>query len=396
MLKKALLAGMVAGLIGAATLAVPECLADDAYEIPVIVPQSGGASFVGAGQRQYLELVEAYTNRTGGIRGRPVHFTFYDDQTSPQVAVQLANQVLAANPTVVLGSSLVGMCNAMAPLMKNGPVLFCLSPGFHPQPGSYAFSSSTSSLDQVAAAIRYFREKGWTKLAILNSTDASGQDGDRAVMAALAMPENKDMQLVEKQSFNPTDVSVSAQMERIKASGATAMISWTTGAPVALVFKAMIQAGLDIPLVPTSGNQTFAQMEQYAGFLPRQFMVPSALYPEHDGLLVLDPRVEKRQHEMYAVLAEHGLKADNMVATSWDAGLIVVEGLRALGPQADAATMRAYIAGLSDFAGVDGVYDFKAHSERGLGGDSAAIMRYESEGRRWGWLSQPGGAPLAR
>ncbi len=394
MLKKALLAGMVAGLIGAATLAVPECLADDAYEIPVIVPQSGGASFVGAGQRQYLELVEAYTNRTGGIRGRPVHFTFYDDQTSPQVAVQLANQVLAANPTVVLGSSLVGMCNAMAPLMKNGPVLFCLSPGFHPQPGSYAFSSSTSSLDQVAAAIRYFREKGWTKLAILNSTDASGQDGDRAVMAALAMPENKDMQLVEKQSFNPTDVSVSAQMERIKASGATAMISWTTGAPVALVFKAMIQAGLDIPLVPTSGNQTFAQMDAYAGFLPKQLILPSALWPEHAGLLTLDARVEKAQRDMYGLFHERGLKPDNMVATSWDAGMIVIEALRELGPKASAGQLRDYIAGLTSFAGVNGLYDFKSFPERGLGPAASTVVRYDAEIKNWVWLAKPGGDPL--
>lgn len=183
-------------------------------------------------------------------------------------------------------------------------------------------------------------------------------------------------------------------MERVEASGAKAVVAWSTGAPVATVFKAAIQAGLDLPIAPSSGNQTFAQMTQYADFLPKQFMVPSALFPEHEGVLTLDPRIEKVQDEMYAILAERGLKADNMIATSWDAGLIVVEALRKLRPGATAEQLRQYIAGLADFAGVDGIYDFKAYPERGLGPDSSAIVRYDAAGKRWTWLSKPGGEPL--
>ena len=369
--------------------------AADPYEIHVVLPMTGGGSFVGKGQQDSLQALEASVNKAGGIQGRPLHLVFHDDQTSPQVAVQLATSLTGQHPAVILGSSLVAMCNAMAPLMKNGPVMYCLSPGFHPMAGSYAFSASSSSYDQIAALIRYYRLKGWTEIAALSGTDATGQDADRAIDHILAEPENRGVKLVEHQHFNPTDVSVAAQMERIKASGAKAVVAWSTGAPVATVFKAAIQAGLDLPIAPSSGNQTFAQMAQYADFLPKQFMVPSALFPEHEGVLQLDPRIEKVQHEMYAILAERGLKADNMIATSWDAGLIVVEALRKLGPDATADQLRQYIAGLTDFAGVDGLYDFKAYPERGLGPDSSAIVRYEAEGKRWVWLSKPGGEPLA-
>ncbi len=340
-------------------------------------------------------LIEATVNKAGGIQGRPLHFVFHDDQTSPQVAVQLATGLIAQKPAVILGSSLVAMCNAMAPLMKSGPVMYCLSPALHPAAGGYAFSASSSSFDQIAALIRYYRLKGWTEIAAISGTDATGQDADRAIEQILAMPENNGVKLVEHQHFNPTDVSVAAQMERIKASGAKAVVAWSTGAPVATVFKAAIQAGLDLPIAPSSGNQTFAQMAQYADFLPKQFMVPSALFPEHEGVLQLDPRIEKLQREMYAILAERGLKADNMVATSWDAGLIVVEALRKLGPDATADQLRQYIMDLTDFAGVDGIYDFKAYAERGLGPLSSAIVRYDPEGKRWVWLSKPGGEPLA-
>jgi branched-chain amino acid transport system substrate-binding protein len=369
-------------------------LAADPYEIHVVLPMTGGGSFVGKGQQDSLQALEASVNKAGGIQGRPLHLVFHDDQTSPQVAVQLATGLVAQHPALILGSSLVAMCNAMAPLMKNGPVMYCLSPAFHPPAGSYAFSASSSSYDQIAALIRYYRLKGWTEIASLSGTDATGQDADKAIDQILAMPENREVKKVEHQHFNPTDVSVAAQMERIKASGAKAVIAWSTGAPVATVFKAAIQAGLDLPIAPSSGNQTFAQIAQYADFLPRQFVVPSALFPEHEGVLQLDPRMEKAQHEMYAILGERGLKADNMVATSWDAGLIVVEALRKLGPEATADQLRQYIAGLTDFAGVDGIYDFKAYPERGLGPDSSAIVRYDAEGKRWVWLSKPGGEPL--
>jgi len=270
-----------------------------------------------------------------------------------------------------------------------------MSPAIHPQPGSYTFSASADSVDQVAAAMRYYRMKGWTKIAALQTTDASGQDGDKAIDAVLNYPENKGvMQKVVAEHFNPTDISVTAQIEKIKASGAQALIAWVTGAPAATVFKGMIQAGLDIPVAPTSGNQTFASMAQWESFLPKQLILASALFPEHDGSLTLDPRMEKAQHEMYAILKERNLKADNMVATSWDAGLIVAAGLKKLGPDATAAQLKDYIATMTDFAGVDGIYDFKQYPQRGLGPQSSTVTTYDAAKKAWTWLSKPGGEPL--
>ena len=371
--------------------------AADTYDIHVIVPMTGGASFVGLGQKDTLEALAAEVNKTGGIRGKPVRFVFHDDQTSPQVAVQLTTDVLGGKPApvVIMGSSLVGMCLAMAPLVSDGPVQYCLSPAIHPKAGGYVFSAASSSIDQIAAVMRYYRMKGWTKLATLMSTDASGQDGDRAVDTILAYPENQGvMQKVIVEHFNPGDVSVAAQIANIKASGAQAMIAWTTGQPAATVFKGMVQNGLDIPVAPTSGNQTFAAMSQWTDFLPPQLILASALYPEHEGVLKLDPRIEKKQHEMYAILKARNLRADNQVATSWDAGLIVVEGLRKLGPNVTPAQLRDFIAGLKDFAGVDGIYDFTAFPERGLGPDGATVTTYDVATKSWKWLSKPGGEPL--
>jgi branched-chain amino acid transport system substrate-binding protein len=368
--------------------------AADPYDLHVILPLTGGGAFLGQGHRDSLDTLAGVVNASGGIQGRPLHFVYHDDQSSPQIAVQLANDVLAEKPAVILGSSLVAMCAAIAPLLKNGPVDYCLSPAYHPAAGSFIFSSSASAIDQSSAVIRYYRLMGWTKIATLNNTDATGQANDKAVDQVMALPENKDEKLVAREHFNPTDISVAAQIERIKASGAQAIVAGVTGSPAATVFKGMVQAGLDIPVAPTSGNEVFAQMEQWKDFLPKGLVMGSGVFPEHEGVWKLDSRVEAAQHEMYAALKAHGQRADNIVATCWDAGLIVVAALRAVGPDANTDQVRQYIANLTDFAGIDGIYDFKANPERGLGGDSAIVVRYDGTSKSWVWLTQPGGAPL--
>ncbi len=389
-------AGLIGAVAAVATLSSAG-LAAGTYDINVVLPLTGSAAFVGQGQKDTLSALEDQINGTGGIGGQKLNFIFHDDQTQPQLAVQLTSQVLGSRPAVVMGSSLVAMCLAMAPLMANGPVQYCLSPGIHPKATSYVFSTSSSSTDQIAAVVRYYRLMGWTKIASLMTTDASGQDGDRSLAAVLQYPENKGkMQLVIQEHFNPSDVSVAAQMARIKGSGAQAIVAWTTGAPAATVFRGMAQEGVDLPVAPTSGNQTFAAMKQWQAFLPKHLILASALYPPHPPGVKLDPRVDSAQQAMYATLKKHGLKADNMVATSWDGGLIVASGLRKLGTGAKAAQLRQYINGLTDFPGVDGIYDFKKYPQRGLGQESATVTAYDAKTVSWTWLSQPGGAPLGK
>src|SRR5579862_1076636 len=261
----ALPARILSGAMAVAVLGAPASA--QAYDINAILPLTGGASFLGKEEQKALQLAEPVINKSGGIQGRPVHFNFYDDQTSPQTGVQLTNRVLAAKPAVLLGSTLVAICNAMAPLMQNGPAMYCFSPGIHPSQDSYVFTSSVSTLDLADALVRYFRLRGWTRLAFMTSADATGQDAEHGLDEVVGRPENKGVTVVERAHFNTTDVSVAAQIERIKAANPQALIAWSTGSPIATVFKGIIQAGLDIPVATTDGNMTYAQMTQYAAFL---------------------------------------------------------------------------------------------------------------------------------
>ena len=370
--------------------------AAEPYKINVVLPLTGSAAFLGKGEQQALQIFQTMTNKEDGINGQPVEFVFHDDQTSPQTTVQIANGIFSEKPAVMLGSSIVAMCNAIAPLLKEGPFDYCLSPGVHPAAGSYQYSTSTDTHALIEALVRYFRLRGLTKIAFISSTDASGQDAERGFNDVLKLPENASLQVVERQRFNPTDVSVSAQIERIKAANPQALIAWSTGAPIATVFKAILEAGVNVPVGTTNGNQTYAQMTQYKDFLPKDLYIPTAVFLPHEGMFQLDPKVEERQKKFYAAFAATGVKPDSMASLAWDPAGIVVAALRKVGTKAAAAEVKEFVASQTSYPGIDGIYDFKSVPQRGLTVKNALVTRWDSAAGSWLVVSEPTGTPLPK
>ncbi|HXQ53534.1 MAG TPA: ABC transporter substrate-binding protein [Stellaceae bacterium] len=380
----------------AAALAVPPLAAPASaatpYVIDVVMPLTGGAAFLGKGEQQSMQLAEKVVNGSGGIKGDPLQLVFHDDESNPQTSVQLTTGLLAKKPAVLLGSSLVASCRAMAPLMNDGPVEYCFSPGIHPDPG-YVFSASISTVDLIRASVRYLRLKGWKRVALMFSSDATGQDAENGVKTALALPENKDMEIVATAHFNITDMSVSAQLETVKAAHPQAFIAWSTGTPIATIFKAIVQSGLDVPVVTTAGNMTYAQMKQYADFLPKRLLMGAPQWVVTDNKAL--PQGVADAHKVYfGAFAAAGIKPDQSSDLPWDATMTVVAALRQYGPQATAKQVREFIASQTARPGVDGVYDFVKVPQRGLDISDGVLTQWSPTAGTWETVSKAGGAPL--
>jgi len=205
-------------------------IAAEPFDVNVVLSLTGQGAFLGKQLQQSMQLIEGIANKSGGIGGRPLRFVFSDDQTNPQIDVQLFNDFIGKKAAVVIGPSFTAPCLAAAPLvLPSGPVMYCLSPAVHPTHGTNMFTVSASVVDDVSVFLRYFRLHGLTRIGVITSNDATGQDVVRAVNLAMARPENKTMKLVETDRFGLTDISVAAQMSRLKASNPDAIIAWTTG-----------------------------------------------------------------------------------------------------------------------------------------------------------------------
>jgi branched-chain amino acid transport system substrate-binding protein len=382
-------------VVAAALLfSVPSARAADIQDINVILPLTGGGAFLGKAEQQSLQQYEKLVNATGGIHGKTLRFVFHDDQSSPQVAVQLANQVKAGNPPVILGSALVALCNAIAPLMKEGPLLYCFSPGIQPAGGSFIYSSSTSTKELAGALLRYFGKKGWRKVALITTTDATGQDANRNFKTLVGSEGHKDVELVAEAQMNPADVSAAAQIQRLKGANPDVLVAWSTGGPVGTIFKAIHDAGVEVPVATTNGNMTYAQMAQYAAFLPKELYIPSAdwLKPSRP---VPASEASKARDSFFKAFEGSGIKPDGPSTYAWDPALLVVEALRKLKVDATAEDLRAYLRELKDFAGVNGYYDFKAVPNRGLDESNVIITRWDPAAQVWAVVSEPHGIPRA-
>jgi branched-chain amino acid transport system substrate-binding protein len=383
-------------LMVAVLLAYPvrSTAAADPFNIYAIMPLTGPAAFVGKGAADMFAVAEATVNKSGGVNGRPIKIVLYDDQSRPDQAVQLTNQLVEKGANVILGSGYVASCNAMAALVAKGPVIYCFSPGMHPEAGSYAYSAGLDTRDAIATAVRYARERGWKKVAVLTSTDASGQDADKSVDAIFANPENASMAIVDRQHFGVSDLSLSAQMAHIRSSGAQALIAWTTGTPFGTVLRSASDAALSLPIIGGIGNLTYAQMEQYKAFLSNvYFPGPPVLGPNS----LPDGEVKRSVATFlttYGTSNDAGAsKPDIGSAGGWDATMLVIGALRKLGTNATAAQIREYI-NAARYNGILGRYDFGTVPQRGLNADFVVILKWDAGKDTWVSVSRPGGHPL--
>ena len=321
--------------------------AAEPFEIYAILPLTGYGAFVGKGETTALGVVEETVNRGGGINGRPIKFVVLDDQSNAQVAVQLTNAQIANKVPVIFGSTLSGNCNAMMPLLKDGPVAYCFSPSVHPPKGSFMFSAGATTTDHIIAMARYFRTRGWHKIAVLTPNDAAGQDADHEFSSVLELPENKSLSIVSRQYFNGTDVSIAAQLTNVKASGAEVLFTWATGTPQATVLRGVNDAGLTIPIISSPGNLTYVQMKQYAAFLPSELYFPGNPAFAYDQLPA--GPVKRAVSQYLAAFKLAGIQPDIAHLFAWNSAMIVIDALRKYGTGASAEQIRSFIA---DYRGI--------------------------------------------
>lgn len=138
---------------------------------------------------------------------------------------------------------------------------------------------------------------------------------------------------------------------------------------------------------------TYAQMSQYAAFLPKQLYIPSPEWLKDSKSS--DPAAAAAKAAFYKAFEGTDVKPDGPSTFAWDPALLVVEALRKLKPGATADDLRKYLVDLKGFAGINGPYDFKAVPNRGLGESNVVVTRWDPNVKTWVVVSDPMGIPRA-
>jgi branched-chain amino acid transport system substrate-binding protein len=390
----ALTAAAVAGCkSSSAGAASPGSGSGSGNTIHVIVSETGTASFLGAEEAAAFNALAKHVNATGGIDGHQITFSISDNQSTASTSVSLASPLVSQAPVLMVGSITATDKPVDDLAASNGPVIYDLSPGDHPKPGSYVYSSSNSTTNQTQAFINFAQSRGWKKVAVINSTDSSGQDGWTNIQKAVANSHGA-VTVTDHESFDPTAVTVTTQLAKIKATNPQAILIWTTGTPLGTVLSGMQQLGMEsLPTMTTNGNASTSQLGQMTSKLPAQLYFPGA--PFMAGVQNLTGETKTQVQTFDAAMSAAGHKVpDEGNALAWDPGLILVSALKKLGLSATASQIHQYIDSLTDFAGINGTYNFTDKSipdHRGLTISSVYIAQWNKAQGDWTAASGPAG-----
>jgi branched-chain amino acid transport system substrate-binding protein len=376
---------MIRCLVLALALAMVTSLpvkAVDPYELNVILEQTGFFAFFGSKQAEALKAIENLVNTTGGIQGRQLKFVIHDDTTNPQVAVQIANRLIAAKVPVILGPGLTATCGALYPLVQqNGPMLFCYSPGLQPPLKGYAFRAGPAIDDAMPVVTRYFYRRGMKNIGYMSTTDASGQSWDQSMDVTLNRLEFKDVRVVAREHWAINDMSTSAQVARIKAARPQVIYAMSSGTAFGTALRAIYESGLDVPVFTTGANMNIPQLKSYAGFMPKELYFYGT-----EGLVVdpgAQPAVRQQQTELAKAMKQAGLRLELPHQQTWDPTMIVIEAVRKVGPNATAEQLHAYMQNLRNRAGAAGYYNFYTGDQTGIHENGCALYRYSTAKEDW-------------
>jgi branched-chain amino acid transport system substrate-binding protein len=401
-----ILAGVAAGALASGALAACSSSSSggpagagggSTYTIHAILSVTGRNSFLGVDEKSSLEGLQKLVNSTGGINGHPVNFDIADNQSTAATSVSLASPLLSQVPVLLVGSATATDRPVDELETGNGPVIYDLSPGDHPAVGSSVYSASNSTTNQTLAFINFAKTKGWSHVAAITSTDSSGQDGwDNISKAAAAT--NGAVSITNHQTFDPTAVSVTTQLAKVKASNPQAVFIWTTGTPLTTVLAGMQQLGMsNIPVMTSNGNESYKQMQSLGGALPAQLYFPSSQFRLSPGTLTGQAKTLVDQFD--ATMKAGGQPVpDEGNALVWDPALLVISALRKLGVDATAQQIHQYISSLTNYVGITGAYDFASKAQadnRGLTIKSVYVTEWNKSKQDWVQVSGPSGAALA-
>lgn len=369
------------------------------YTIHAILSLSGQASFLGKPEQKTLELYVQQQNQKGGIDGHPLKLSIQDDETNPKTTVQLMTSLQSQHVPFVIGPSLGATVYAVAPLVENnGPVDYALSPTINPKAGSYLFSAVVSFPSETTAVLRWIESQGWTRVAFLDSTDASGHAADVAFQATLKQPAFKNLNVVTWQHFDVSASTVSAQMTAIAAAKPQVLISFATGTPLGTVLRGMSQSAVtSVPVITDDGNMTYVQMHQYQSFLPKGG-VYFASGRWDAGSILTNPAAKAAVNAFFQAFSGSGIKPDMGYALAWDPVNLIMDAVKKYGVGATAKQIHDYLESQTAYEGLFGKYNFSLTSpagrQRGLSTSDAYIYQWKPASDQWVPVSSAGGGSL--
>lgn len=353
----------------------------DPYKIGAVLSETGTYAGLGEPERNTLEMEVAKINEAGGVNGHPIEIIYEDDATDPDTAVAATTRLIDKDAVIaIIGATGTGATMAMRQEIDRAGI-----PQLSPAGGTaitatfdpLVFQTPWSNSLVIPYELAYIKDKGITKVGLIADSGGFGKDGAGVVKAEAA---GAGITIVADETFNPGDTDMTAQLTKIKAAGAEAVLMVTAGKEAATVAKNMKDLGLTPPLFGTHGNARTEFIEGAGeaseGF---RFAAGKILLPETYGTDSESYTVATDFIDRYT--AEYGKAPDTFAGHAYDALHIIVNALEGLDEGFTSAELRDAIEATDGFVGIGGVFTYSATDHNGMTEDD--LVMYEVKDGEW-------------
>lgn len=356
---------------------------------PIVVgglfAQSGPAAVVGTPSKLVAEMTVRQINDAGGILGRPVKLVVYDTESSPDVALRQARQLVEGDKALaIIGPTSTGEGLAVKKYTEENRVPAIMTVGGDAVisggkfgPFDWTFKAPQRTATAVAKIYDYLKGKNISRIAVMSSKDAFGQDG----LAELRDNAAKfGIEIIAEETFDPKGTDFSAQAFKLQAAKPQAAVVWTIGPAGAIAAKNFAALPGERPLLVQCHGQPGPNYLELAGeaaggsIMPgTKLMAPESLPDEDPQKLVIEAFV--KAYKDNGIQEKFPLNTHSGYAH--DALAILKAGLEKAG-KAEPAALREALQKLQNVVGVSGVYTMTAQDHNGLGPDSLVMFIVDS------------------
>ena len=355
MLRRLISSAALAGLVvaGAAHAAVAQTL-----KIGVFGPLSGDAAAMGQSERAAVELAVTEKNAAGGIRGKKLEAVYGDDAGKPEEAVNVAKRLISRDEVLItLGSisSPASLAASQVSLQSETPqiVVAGTAQKITTQGNKWVFRSPVPDTKLVADLVDFIHEKfpDQKKFAFLYVNDDFGRGGFEAFKLA---GQKHGFEIVADERYTRGDIDFTAQLGRIKASPAQAVVEWSRYAEGALVAKQYAQSGMNLVRFGSDGVATPKYIELGGDAVNGVYFTTHFSVATAAGIPAAKVFIEKYQKTA-------GKLPDAYAAEAYDAVTLAIMAIEKAGNE-ERAAIRDALAGLS-FESVRGPFKFDAKGD---------------------------------
>jgi branched-chain amino acid transport system substrate-binding protein len=333
-----------AALVTALVLAAAHATASaQTIKVGVFGPLSGDAAATGQSEKEGAELAIKEKNDAGGIRGKKIEGIYADDGGKPEEAVNVAKRLISRDEVVITIGSITSPASlAAAQISRQSEVPQIVVSGtaqrITTQGNKWVFRSAVPDTKLVGDLADFIHEKfpKLQKFGFLYVNDDFGRGGFDAFKL---VGQKYGFEIVAQERYTRGDLDFTAQLGRIKASPAEALVEWSRYSEGALVAKQYAPMGMGLVRFGSDGFASPKYIELGGPAVNGAYYTSHFSLATSEGIPAAKAFTEKFQ-KMF------GKVPDAYAAEAYDAVVLATLAIEQAGSE-DRAAIRDALAKLS-------------------------------------------------